>query len=391
MKKSIVVHSFLLLLLFLFMGDCGFSQATGIRTGNRNLSADYFPDKSVLKYAKGFSIEYHLTHKIIRVTNPWQDSKVVHTYVLVQKGTELPQNIETNKVIWIPTERIISLSTTNLPFIENLDLVDQLVGVGNTRLINNQKIRHRVQSDKIKEVGWTSNVDMEKLLILTPDLVITFGVGKSGLEELAIFDEFNVPYVTNTDYLEPTPLGRAEWIKFIAAFVNKEKLAEELFDKIEAGYLENSRLAETVRNKPSVFTGSNYKGSWRVPGGKSYLATMLSDAGASYIWADDNTRGSIPLDLETVFAKAWDADFWLNVGAWNSIQELKAADSHYNGFKSLERKTVYNNNARINQFGGNDYWESGLANPHLLLKDLIKIFHPHLLPDHKLNWYKRLE
>ena len=204
-------------------------------------------------------------------------------------------------------------------------------------------------------------------------------------------EEAKLPYVINSEWNEQSPLGRAEWIKFMAVFFNKESEVNELFQSMVDEYKALADLAAKVTAKPSVFMGAPYQGTWWVSGGGSHAAQLLTDAGADYIWSDDDSTGSLMLDIESVFELAEEADFWINVGYWNSLDDAKAADDRFTKFSAHEEGTVYNYNKRLGPNGGNDYLESGSANPHKVLADLITIFHPGLLPEHELYYYKKLE
>jgi iron complex transport system substrate-binding protein len=203
--------------------------------------------------------------------------------------------------------------------------------------------------------------------------------------------EANLNVVIDGEYMEPTPLGRAEWVKFLAAFFNKERQAEELFQAAVSSYEEMAARVKQIPDKPTVFLNAPFDGTWWVPGGESYLAAFLRDAGARYLWADIPSQGSQTLDFEAVYELAADADFWLNPGQWNNLNDGLAVDERLSEFRAFQEGNVYNNNASVNKYGGNDYWESGLTRPDVVLADLIKIFHPDLLPEHEFVYYQQLK
>jgi iron complex transport system substrate-binding protein len=196
--------------------------------------------------------------------------------------------------------------------------------------------------------------------------------------------------VLNADFVENEPLGHAEWVKFIAAFFNREAIATAIHTDVTAQY---TALTERVRNtseRPTVLTNVPWQGTWYVPGGNGYTAQMLADAGATYLWSEDESTVTQQLSFETVYDQARDADFWINV-PWNNVAEGLAADERFADFAALQQGQVYANNARVNEHGGNDYWENGVTHPHLLLADLIAIFHPDVLPEHDLIFYRQLD
>jgi ABC-type Fe3+-hydroxamate transport system, periplasmic component len=233
-------------------------------------------------------------------------------------------------------------------------------------------------------------VNVEQALDLNPDLIMTYGVGNPEFDAHPKLLEAGLKVVLNSEYMESTPLGRAEWIKFTAAFFNQEMAANKAYAAIANRYREIAAKAREVANKPTVLANAPFRGTWYMPGGKSYVAQLLADAGATYLWADDTSSGSQPLSFEEVFERAQNADFWLNPGSAKSLSELQQIDERFSQFTAFQKGNVFNNNKRLNENGGNDYWETGVTNPHLILADLIKILHPELLPDHELFFYQQL-
>lgn len=353
---------------------------------------DYFPDKIDLRYAEGFEVEYHNNFKVVTVLNPWRGAGVAFRYVLVQRGTPVPQDVGDALVIQVPVNTVVSLSTTHMPYVDRLGLLDRLIGVGGSKYINTPSVVKRIQEGELPEVGRNVDVNKELLLDINPELVTTLGLGMSTKDNHPQLLEAGFKVVLISDFMETTPLGRAEWIKFVALFFNREATAEEVFDDVAARYEEMEVLVHAVEDRPTAFMGYEIRGTWHMPGGNGYLARYLADAGADYLWTDDDSTGKIPLDFEAVYEQAANADYWLNLSQfWTSFDDVLAADERYANFAAFQNGGVYNNNARLNENGGNDYNESGHANPDLILADLIKIFHPHLLPDHELIYYRKLD
>ena len=190
--------------------------------------------------------------------------------------------------------------------------------------------------------------------------------------------------------MEKSPLARAEWIKFAAAFIGKEKEADAIFNDIATQYNAIKKLTENVSRKPKILIGKKWKDMWNTSGGKSYFANFLRDAGGDYYWFSDNNAGTLALSFEEVLDKQLDADIWINPGNTVNLQDLLASDSRYGLFKPVERQQIFGYFNKINSNGANAYWEKGSIEPHVILADLIKIFHPQVLPDHKLYFYKRI-
>ncbi len=365
------------------------SKPNRICVENYNPNTDYFPDKVSINHATGFSVEYHNNYKVVTVKNPWREAKTGFKYVLVQCGTPAPEGFKQDQVITVPVNTVASLSTTHLPHLAKLELVDKLIGVSNIKIVNTPEVVEQIKAGKIAELG-NNNVNVEQLLELAPDLVTTYGTGNPQTDSYPKLLEAGLKVAINAEYMENTPLGRSEWLKFTALFFNREEKAENIFSKIGKNYQEIAAKTKAIKKRPKVFTGFNFKGTWYVPGCKSYLAQYLADAGAELLCVG-NSSGSIPSSFENIFERAATADYWLNVSqSWQNLKDAIREDSRYGDFQAVQKGNVYNNNARLNENGGNDYWEGGISNPDLILADLIKIFHPELLPNYQLFFYQKL-
>ena len=355
-------------------------------------SVDYFPQKLSVSFATGFEVEYHNNYKIVTVTNPWQGAQESFRYVLVQCGTPAPQEVD-GAVIEVPVANIMAMSTTYLPTLDSLGMTDRLIGIDSYMWTTNKAVRARIEAGEVAEIGSGAGVNVELTLDLNPALVMTYGTGFSDYDTHPVLLEAGIPVALNGDFVEQDPLGRAEWMKFIALFFNREADAAEEFDAIAAEYQRVAALTASVPERPTVLLSSVYNGTWYVAGGNSYTAKLLADAGAAYLWADEGDVGALPLDFESVYAVAADADFWLNPdnSFWFSIEDVIASDPRYADFECLESGQLFNNNANVNENGGNAYYEVGAAHPEMVLKDLVRILHPHLLPDHELVFFRQIK
>ena len=351
---------------------------------------DYFPDKVQPEHAAGFTVDYFNHYKVVTVTQPWPGADEVFEYVLVQCGTPTPPGFESAQVMTVPVQTVATLSTTYLPHLVMLDRVEGLVGMDNFSFVYAPEVRERIDGGELIEFGSGSTLDVERLLVSNPDLVLAYGIGDG--DSYGSMVKAGLPVVLLGDYGETSPLGRAEWLLFTALFFNQEGQAQPIFDGIEAAYGSLVQMTAPLSDRPTVFAGFSYEGTWYMSGGNSYAAQLLKDAGADYLWAENEAAVTIPLDFESVFDRAADADMWVNVSQdWGSYGDAIATDPRYGKFDAFQRRTIFNNNARMGDFGGNDYWESGVVNPHLILADLVKIFHPEQLPDHELIYYQPLE
>lgn len=343
-----------------------------------------------IRHAKNFKLTDYGTHRIASVTNAFRDSTQVHRYALVPKDKELPKLPEDVTIIRTPVTRVVAMETVFVGFLDVLDQLDTIVAAATTDYISHPKVRQRVAEGAIQRVQVGQAIDIEKLLLLQPDLILTSISGDATFDMPAKLRRTGLPVVPSAGYMEQHPLARAEWIKFIAAFFEEDARAKQVFEQIEKRYNELAALTEDLADKPTVLCGAPYSGVWHVPGGDSFTAQTILDAGGAYLWSDDRSQGGIPLDTERVFLKAANADFWINPSFYRSMNALLSADGRYSKFAAAGNRKVFNNTRQVNPTGGNAIWERGIVHPDEVLADLIFIFHPDLLPQHKLIFYEQL-
>jgi iron complex transport system substrate-binding protein len=321
-----------------------------------------------LVYATKFNIqEDHLS-----VMEPWPGSKSAIDYTF----ESIPQ-------------RVVVTSTTHLPYLELLGLEDKLVGFVGTNNIYSEKINGHLKSGKIVELGINGKINLELLLASQPDLVIAFDLGgeSTTLDKIV---EAGIPIVYNSDFLEETALGRAEWIKFFGYVFDKSKIADSIFSCMVERYQYLKSLTQNVTERPSVFSGVVYGDTWFLPGGKNWSAQFIKDAGGTYVWEDNLSSGWLELSFETVLDRAREARFWIGVASINTRTELMAQDARYELFEAYQEQRIYNYNKRIGNNGGFDFFESAYARPDLVLADLIRILHPELLPNHSTYYFQKI-
>jgi len=344
-----------------------------------------------IDYAKNFTLEYKDGYKMLTVTLPWLGASEPLKYALVPEGTQVKEDLGNAVVIHTPIESIISLSSTYLPFLEQIGELQSLIAVDTADYIYNADVRSWVEGGKVASVGSGPTIDVEKVVELEPDMIMTSASGSAEWDSHPVLEQAGLPVVINSDYLEQDPLGRAEWGKFIAAFYDKEAEADQVFDSLAARYENAKASVADQTEKSTVFVNTAYEGTWYMPGSESYAAILLRDAGAEYLWNDLEGTGAMPIDFEVVIERAKDADFWLNVGFASDLASLAAMDPRYADFKAYQEGKVFNNNARVTDMGGTDYFESGTANPDAVLRDLITIFYPDLAGEHELFYYRQLQ
>ncbi|MFB9052634.1 ABC transporter substrate-binding protein [Formosa undariae] len=376
---------FLVILLFVFAFSCK-NDAKAVKE---------IQEQSIdlsLKHAKGFSVKTFKNYKVLEIYSPWPKADKSYKFALVDKDQMDIVDLNADdfeSIIPIPIERIVVTSTTHLPGLELLGEDEKLVGFPGTQYVSSEKNRTRIDNKEIRELGKNEGVNTEVLLELRPEVVIAFGVDGNN-SSMETVKKANIPVIYNGDWVEETPLAKAEWIKFFGVLFNKEDKAEAVYNSIETEYVMAKTLAKNVENRPSVFSGAMYKDVWYMPNGTSSEAQLLKDANANYLWKNTQGSGSLALNFETVFNKAKMGDIWINPSIYGSLKELEKANVHYTKFDAFKQKHVYSMSNTTGATGGVLYYELGQSRPDLVLKDLIKICHPELLQDHKLFFFKKL-
>ncbi|MBC8052258.1 MAG: ABC transporter substrate-binding protein [Sphingobacteriaceae bacterium] len=349
-----------------------------------------FYSKTEIKYAKGFSIEYRDDYKLVRIFNSNAEKRDTVAYALIQRGNAAPKGFDKSHTIEIPLKKLVGMSSLQIAMADFVESPDVIKGLANFKYVTSPKVRANIKAGKVAEVGEEGSINSELIIALNPDLVMAMGNPSASFTRYQTLVDAGVPVLLISEWLENTPLGRAEWVKLMAALVNKEELVNKKFTTIEHEYLRLARLGRKTSNKPGIIVGMPFKGSWFVPDGTSFMTRFFKDAGASYNWYDVKGTGSMGLSFESVAPVALKADYWINSGTAISKADIASRDIRYTYFKPYKNNTIYNFNKKINNLGSNDYWESGVVNPHIILADLIKILHPELLPDYQLVYYKQI-
>lgn len=338
-----------------------------------------------LKHAKGFSIFNNNSYKTVVVYNPWNNT-IMQKYYLVEDATiKVPKD---GIKILTPLESIATSSCTHFEFINLIGEINTITGICTPELVYNKTILQRYKDNKIINLGDAFNTNLEKLLNLQPNAYMISSYNQNDENAKRIM-QTGINIIYNNEWVENSLLARAEWIKFVAAFYNKEKEADSIFSSIEQEYNKAKKLTLNIKKRPTIMAGGNFKGTWYMPSGASYMGNLFSDAGASYKFSDDTTKGSIPLDFETVLNYFHDCDVWLNAPVDNT-KELFEMDERHKLFKPAKEGNVYAFYALRNG-GANDFWESGVAHPDIILKDIIWALHPTLLTNYTPTYIIKLE
>jgi len=380
-------HIFILLLV------AGFISCQNSGTKNKH-SEQKTIAKTEVKYAELFSITTFENYTEISVINPWNKNEIYGQYILIAKGSESSTDLTTLPedavIIETPIDNLALLATPYIGYIEKLNALDKITGIANGEYVYNENVRSNIKNGHIAIVGKNADINLEMLIDVDADVIIGSGFQTKN-KSLELAEKSGLDIVYFVEWMEQSPLARAEWIKVAGALLGKEKEAEVIFKEIESQYLKVTNLAASQDQKPSVMLAKPWSGTWNMPGGKSYMAHYLRDAGAAYHWFSDTTSGSIPLSFEEVIDQQMNTDIWINPGQATSISQILEDDERYAIFKPTQTGEIYGYNHKKNKDGINAYWEIGSVNPHLILSDLIKIFHPDLMPDYAFYFYEKLE
>ena len=376
-----------LLLLITLLWACKNEE----KTSSTPQRAQNNPENSITN-AKGFKLYDYGSYQILEVVNPWPDADRTFNYLLYSGRTLPLQDAHENfdAVINVPVKSLVVTSTTHIPSLEALNGEDKLAGFPQTDYISSPKTRALIESGKVRELGGTQDINLELLIETAPSVVVGFGVDGNN-KTLDRIEEAGIPVFYNGDWVEQDPLGKAEWIKFFGALLNQNEEAAQIFNDISSEYNRVKKLAENQDTEPTVLSGAMYKDVWYLPQGSSWAARFLSDAHGSYLYADSEGTGSLSLSMEAVLEKGLAAEYWIGPGQFTSLEQMEQANAAYSQFEAFKNGEVYSFTNLKGPTGGVIYYEMAPNRPDLVLKDMIKILHPELLPEHQLEFFRKLE
>lgn len=374
----------------LFVIACALLGACSPHRAHPDLLSDFSEPLYTPSEASGFSItgKEGSESTLLTVSDPWQGAdSVASRLFIVRAGDEAPLAFP-GQVLDGDAKRIAVTSSTHVAMLDALGAADRIVAVSGIDFITNPEIISR--RDDIADIGYEGNFDYEALLAADPDIVLLYGVnGANSMEgKLA---ELQIPYIYIGDYVEESPLGKAEWIVPIAEIIGQRDKGADTYAAIASRYdALKKRVADSAVDAPAVMLNVPYGDSWFMPSADSYMARLIHDAGADYIYRKHTGNTSMPIDLEEAYTLASQADFWLNTDRMESLSALAAKCPKFKDTRAMRNGYVYNNTLRANPAGGNDFYESAVVNPDILLRDLVGIFHPELSSDSPV-YYKKLK
>ncbi len=319
-------------------------------------------------YAQGFALVFHAGYTEAVVYSPWAQGEVLGRYYLVSDSAVVTPSDGLR--VAVPVRRLAITSSTHAGFLGELSSTHILCGACSPHLI------YTPLPAGCADLGDAMQISSERVLLTHPEAIMisTYGAADPLPERL---QAAGVPILYNMEWTEQHPLGKAEWIRFVGALVGKAQEADSVFAAVEKAYKRYQDLAKP--KKRSILSGNNFRGTWYVPAGGTYMGQLFQDAGGDYHFADDSRTSSIPLTIETCLLHFQEADVWVGSNCV-SLSELAAFDDKHTWFKAYQTGEVYNFYRRRTPTGANDFWEMGTVHPEYVLSDLIWVLYPALLP-----------
>jgi len=339
-------------------------------------------------YAAGFDLIREKDFQKLHIYRHHNGGADTISYLLCAENQEQPEEFKNYHRINVPVRKIALLHTPYYSYFKVCDAAENIAAMSEAKYLYDQEMYDKVQAGLVPQVSFGESLNKEKLLELGVGLVINVGFPDAPNKELDFLESLGIPVLVFSEWQEPHPLGRAEWVRIIGAITGTQSQADEHFRNTVSEYEKLRKLASSSTNKPEVICNLPYKGIWYLPGGNSYMGNLLADAGASYAWKENRDAGGIQQSFEVVYEKGLEAPFWINPGFSQNIEEVLNNDERLVDFRSVKEGNVFNSTNRLMRGEANDYWESGLVNPHFILADLIQIFHPELQPDYTLYYFK---
>ena len=372
--KQVILFIFLLALL----SSCG---------GKSKSSSVIEAEKAIpLRYAENLSLSATEDYTIARLRNPWDTTRILHTYVLVDKEKSLPADLPEGTLVRTPLSKAVVYSSVHCGLLNQIGALKSIGGVCDLKYIKLQEVQDGCRTGSIADVGNGMNPDIEKIIDLHPDAIMLSPFENSG--GYGRVEKLNIPIIECADYMETSALGRAEWMRFYGLLFGKKAEADAMFASVERSYKDLQELVKPISFAPSVMCDLKTSSTWYTPGGNSTIARLYADAGANYIFREDTHSGSLPYPFEVIFEKGQQTDFWLiryNQPIDKTYKELEKEFAPYAGFRAFKERNIYGCNTNRVPF-----YEETPFHPDWLLKDLIKIFHPSLLEGYELRYYKKL-
>lgn len=373
MKRWIFVSA--MVMLCVAFSACGGGSRRSSADGERH-------DTLRMEYSRLLTIVEHEDCREVKIANPWKPGQTLHTYLLVPRGAGSDDREQWRKrwpeatVVKVPLRKAVSFTTVHASLMVELGHADVVSGLADTRYVKNDVLRLRLKRGQTADVGDGMNPDVERIVDLSPDVALVSPFENSG--GYGKLDKTGIALLECADYMEPTPLGRAEWIRLYGMLVGEEPKADSLFRQVKTQYNDLAQWARGQKDCPTVMMDKMTGTTWYVPGGRSTLGQMLKDAHMRYVYADDTTSGSVPLSVEKAIDMGIHADLWLlrYSGPELDYAALGKENGAYRQLPPYQHGQCYGCSTDRSLF-----YEQTPFHPERLLADFVLIAHPSLAKD----------
>jgi len=354
---------------------------------NRSTPGQESGEAYAFEYAQGLTVTRYNGYTKVDIKNPWDSTKLLRTYLLIPDSLAIPEKLPKGEVIRTPVKRIVAYASAHCGMLGIIGAEKQLVGVCESRYVNIDFVQEGIADGTLVDVGEAFSPSIEKIIDLEPDVIIATPIENMGYGQV---EKIGVPLIEATEYLENTPLGRAEWVRFFGLVCGREAQADSVFRQTVKRYNEMKVLTANVAERPTVLAEVPYPPVWYIPGGNSFMAHLFQDAGADYPWSDNRSAGSVASSIESVLERGVDADIW--VMKYNRPQDMRYTDlqNEFDGasrFAAFKNKRIFAANT-----GRTPYYDEVPVYPDRVLRDLVWVFHPELLPeDYEPRYFYRMQ
>lgn len=390
MRKIIYV-----LLCTVLLQGCGGGPGAAFSTDG--LDTLYAP-----RHASGFMIYKVGGSALLSVRDPWQGARDVEMQLFISyDGEPAPEGFH-GTVVSAPLNNVVCMSSSYIAMLDALGETDAITGVSGARYVTNPGIRERYDRGDVRDVGYDAHMNYELLAGLRPDLVMIYGVSGENSQMTGKLAELGIKFIYIGDYVEQSPLGKAEWLVALGEMFGRRAEAERIFGGICGRYDETRNAiaqygefraqasSSGLTHRPAVMLNAPYRDTWYVPGDRSYMVRLIEDAGAAYVCAGYDSDASRPISGESAYVFALKSDFWFNPGTATTMDEVRSLNPKFADIPAVRNGRVYNCNARTTPDGGSDFWESGAVRPDVVLRDMAAIFYPGLFPEHELYYFRQM-
>ncbi len=344
-----------------------------------------------MEHAALLSIDEQPGYTDVKISNPWDSTALLARYILVPGADSLPSELPEGTVLRTPLTSALVFSNVHAALFNQLGHPEAVTGVADAEYITDSVVVAGLAAGTVADCGTATDPDLERIAMLAPQAVMLspYSAADAVVERLG---RTGTPVVMCADYLEPTPLGRAEWMRFYGRLVGEGAVADSLFDSVASGYNHIKSLVSDVAERPSVLIDTRYGDVWYVPVAGSTTNVFITDAGGTNPFASFGHGDSRPLSVEQVLATAGDADIWLVRYFGNtrmSMAEFAALGPEISRFRAFRNGTVYGCNTR-----STPYYDVVPFHPQYLLADMARIFHPELadsIPSAPFPFYQPIE